>query len=260
MSKVSKSRFLGMCAAVVMVAASARAADLPIDRNVYVEVPPAIGLFNWTGFYVGGNLGYGRSPGSVDISANGPFLSIPETLSGVIGGVQGGANWQTGNAVFGIEGDIQGSGQSASNAITRTLAATAFTPAITAISNTDKITSFGTLRGRVGIASNHALAYATAGVGYLSFRSDLNFTGLGSGSYSGSQIAGVIGAGMEFAIVNNWSVRAEYLFLQTRNISSSPFAAAPAVEVNTRIRDNIFRVGVNYLFLTGSVGCRPHLC
>jgi outer membrane immunogenic protein len=258
MRKVSK--LFAMCAAVVMVAAPARAADLPVDRNVYVEVPAAIGLFNWTGFYLGGNLGYGRSPGSVDISANGPFLSIPETLSGVIGGVQGGANWQTGNAVFGIEGDIQGSGQSASNAITRTLAATAVTPAITAISNSDKITSFGTLRGRVGVASNHALAYLTAGVGYLSFRSDLNFTGLGSASYSGTQLAGVIGGGMEFAVVNNWSVRAEYLFLQSRNISSSPFAAAPAVVVNTRIRDNIFRVGVNYLFLTGSVGCRPHLC
>ena len=260
MRKVSKSRLFAMSAAVVMVAAPARAADLPVDRNVYVEVPPVIGLFNWTGFYLGGNLGYARSPGSVDISNNGPFLSIPETLTGVIGGVQGGANWQTGNAVFGIEGDIQGSGQSTSNAITRTLAATAVTPAITAISNSDKITSFGTLRGRVGVASNHALAYLTAGVGYLSFRSDLNFTGLGSASYSGTQLAGVLGGGMEFAVVNNWSVRAEYLFLQSRNISSSPFATTPAVVVNTRIRDNVFRVGVNYLFLTGSVGCRPHLC
>jgi outer membrane immunogenic protein len=260
MSRVSKSSLFAICAAALISAVPARAADLPVDRNVYVEVPPAIGLFNWTGFYVGANLGYGRSPGSVDIFANGPLLSIPETLTGVIGGVQGGANWQTGNAVFGIEGDIQGSGQSTSNAITRTLAATAFTPTITAVSNTDKVTSFGTLRGRVGIASNHALAYATAGVGYLSFRSDLNLTGLGSGSYSGTQIAGVLGGGMEFAIINNWSIKAEYLFLQTRNISASPFVATPAVEVNTRIRDNIFRVGVNYLFLTGSVGCRPHLC
>lgn len=257
---MSKRAIFAACAAAATMAGSARAADLPVERRVYVEVPPAIGLFNWTGFYVGANIGYGRSPGSVDIFNNGPFLSIPETLSGVVGGVQGGANWQTGNAVFGIEGDIQGSGQSASNSIAYRLAPTAFTPAITAISNKDKVSSFGTLRGRVGVASGHALAYVSAGVGYLTFSSDLNFTGLGSGSFSGSQLAGTFAGGMEFAVTDNWSVKAEYMFLQTRNISSSPFPAAPAVEVNTRIRDNIFRVGVNYLFLTGSVGCRPHLC
>jgi hypothetical protein len=39
-----------------------------------------------------------------------------------------------------------------------------------------------------------------------------------------------------------------------------PFAARPDVLVNTRIRDNVFRVGINYMFFTGSVGCRPHVC
>jgi outer membrane immunogenic protein len=257
---MNRGMIFGLCAAAATTAGSALAADLPIDRSVYVEVAPVVGLFNWTGFYAGANLGYGRSPGSVDISSNGPFLSVPETLTGAIGGVQGGANWQTGNAVFGLEADLQGSGQSTSNAIAYPLRATAVTPAVTAISNTDKVTSFGTFRARVGIASNHALSYLTAGVGYVSFSSNLNLTGLGSGSFSGAELAGVVGAGMEFAMFGNWSVKAEYLYLQTRNISSSPFPATPAVVVNTRIRDNIFRVGVNYLFLTGSVGCRPHSC
>jgi hypothetical protein len=43
-------------------------------------------------------------------------------------------------------------------------------------------------------------------------------------------------------------------------ISNRPFAAAPNFQINTRIHDNIFRVGANYLFATGSVGCRPHIC
>ena len=72
-------------------------ADLPVEAPVYVERPPAIGLLNWTGFYFGANLG----PGSMDIFVGGlPVLSLSDTMSGVIGGIQAGANWQTGNAVF----------------------------------------------------------------------------------------------------------------------------------------------------------------
>jgi outer membrane immunogenic protein len=231
-----------------VIAGSARAADLPVDRNGYVPVVPAVRLFNWTGFYVGGNVGYGLAHDSLDISPNGRLLSIPESLTGAIGGVQVGANWQIVNTVFGIEADVQGSGQSHSTALTRTIAATSLTPTITAISNTDKVTSFGTLRARAGIASNHALAYVTAGLGYLSFSSNVTLAGLGSASFSGTELAGVFGAGMEFAFLEHWTAKAEYLFLQTRNISSSPFATAPSVVLNTRIYENIFRAGVNYLF------------
>jgi outer membrane immunogenic protein len=245
-----KWRTIFAATAAAMIAGSARAADLPIERNVYVPVVPVpvLRLYNWTGLYVGANLGYGLAHDSLDISPNGRLFSVPESLRGVIGGVQAGANWQFVNTVFGVEADLQGSGQSASNAITRTIAPTNITPTITAISNTDKVTSFGTLRARADIASNLALAYVTAGLGYLTFSSNVNLTGLGSGSFSGTELAGVFGAGMEFAVVEHWSVKAEYLFLQTRNISSSPFAGAPAVVVNTRIFENIFRLGVNYLF------------
>jgi outer membrane immunogenic protein len=234
-----------------MISGSAYAADLPVDRNVYVPVVPVVPvvrLFNWTGFYVGGNVGYGLAHDSLDISPNGRLVSIPESLTGAIGGVQVGANWQIVNTVFGIEADVQGSGQSHSTALTQTIAATSLTPTITAISNTDKVTSFGTLRARAGIASNHALAYLTAGLGYLSFSSNVTLAGLGSASFSGTELAGVFGAGMEFAFLEHWTVKAEYLFLQTRNISSSPFAAAPSVVLNARIFENIFRAGVNYLF------------
>jgi outer membrane immunogenic protein len=241
-------RIFVLTAAAAMIAGSARAADLPVDRNVYVPVVPVLRLFNWTGFYAGANFGYGLSHDSLDVSPNGRLLSIPESLRGAIGGVQAGANWQMVNTVFGIEADVQGSGQSASTTLTRTIPPTNITPTITAISNTDKVTSFGTLRARAGIASNRALAYVSAGIGYLTFSSNVNLTGLGSGSFSGAQLAGAFAAGMEFAVVEHWSVKAEYLFLQTRNISSSPFATAPAVVVNTRIYENVFRVGVNYLF------------
>ena len=62
------------------------------------------------------------------------------------------------------------------------------------------------------------------------------------------------------AVASEWTVRAEYLYLQSTNISNTPFAARPDVIVNTRIRESVFRVGASYMFFTGSVGCRPHVC
>jgi outer membrane immunogenic protein len=246
-----------------LLAGPATAADLPIEAPVYVEPPPVVGLLNWTGFYVGANLGYARSPGSADIMVAGvPLFSLSENMRGVIGGAQIGANWQTGNAVFGIEADIQGTSQSVSDTMTVVDVTGAVNVAganVTAV-NTDKITSFGTVRGRLGITSGRALFYATGGWAYWTWTSNLTVTGVGTASLSNFQGGGAIGAGVEYAIASNWTVRAEYLYLQSTTISNTPFIARPDLMINTRIRDNVFRVGVNYMFFTGSVGCRPHVC
>src|ERR1700730_10926917 len=114
-----KKLSLGGAMLAVVMAAPAVAADLPIEAPAYVERPPAIGLWNWTGFYIGGNAGYVRSSGSVDISAfsvpntgGALLLSLYETMGGFGRGVQGGADWQTGNAGFGVEADFQRTSQS----------------------------------------------------------------------------------------------------------------------------------------------------
>ena len=242
----------------------AGAADLPVGAPVYVERPPAIGLLNWTGFYFGANLGYGRSPGSMDIFAGGglPVLSLTDSMGGVIGGIQAGANWQTGNAVFGIEGDIQGSSQSVSGTTTAidVNGFISFPGALITAVESEKITSFGTLRGRIGMASGHALYYLTGGGAFWTWSSNLTVTGLGTASLSHFQPGGALGGGIEFALNPDWTVKAEYLYLQSTTISNTPFVARPDVLANTRIRDNLFRVGINYMFFTGSVGCRPHVC
>lgn len=253
------------------IAAPAMAADLPVEAPPYVERPPAIGLWNWTGFYIGGNLGYARSSGGVDISAvslpnfgGAPLLSLSETMGGLAGGVQAGANWQTGNAVLGIEADLQGTTQSVSDAMSVVDVSGAINPnapgAIITASNKDKITSFGTVRGRLGIASGRWLFYATGGWAYWTWSSTLTLTGLGTASFSNFQGGGTLGGGVELALADAWTVKAEYLFLESTTISNTPFVARPDVLVNTKIRENLFRVGVNYAFFTGSVGCRPHDC
>lgn len=258
-------------ALAAIIAAPVRAAELPVEVPVYAERPPAIGLWNWTGFYIGGNLGYARTPGSIDISAfsvpntgGAPLFSLSETMGGLIGGVQAGANWQTGNAVFGIEADIQGTTQSVSSTMSVVDVSGAINPAIpgaiVTASNTDKITSFGTVRGRLGIASGRWLFYATGGWAFWTWSSTLTVSGLGTASFSNFQGGGTLGGGVELLLAPAWTVKAEYLFLQSTTLSNNPFAARQDVLVNTRFRDNLFRLGVSYAFFTGSVGCRPHDC
>jgi outer membrane immunogenic protein len=264
------------------LAGPACAADLPIGAPEYVERPPIVGLLNWTGFYVGANLGYGRSSGSADITAcvvtialcatNLPpigavgsgvtLFSLTETMSGVIAGAQAGANWQTGNAVLGIEADFQGTSQSSSSSSAAIDVNGLIDPnrgLITAV-NSEKLNSFGTVRGRVGMASDRWLFYATGGFAYFNWTSNLTVSGLGSANLSGFQGGGAAGLGVEALITGNWTVRAEYLYLQSTNISNTPFGVRPDISLNTRFRENVFRVGVNYVFFTGSVGCRPHVC
>ena len=273
-----KKRIVGGAVLAACMAGPAVAADLPVEAPIYVERPPAVGLLNWTGFYFGANLGYARSPGSTDIDVcelaaaqcgNGagviglPFLSLSENLSGVLGGVQAGANWQTGNAVFGIEGDIQGTSQSVSSTST-TIDVNGFintvpgTP-VTA-SSSEKVTSTSTLRGRLGIASGRVLYYFTGGGAFWTWSSNVTVSGLGTANLSSFQSGGAIGGGAEVAITPNWTVKAEYLYLESTRFSNAPFFARPDVVINSRIRDNVFRVGINYMFFTGSVGCRPHDC
>jgi outer membrane immunogenic protein len=254
---------------LVLSAASAIAADLPIEVPVRA-VPAAVPLgYHWTGVYVGANLGYSAGRISFDIldlyalgPGNEPRLS--QSMNGAIGGLQIGANWQTGNAVFGLEADFQGSGQSASGSapglITYVVTNVSQTPiAVTALYG-NKLSSFATLRGRVGIATSRVLTYFTAGMVHGNWRSDLTLTGFGATSFPASWNGGVLGAGIEGAIFDNITLKAEYLYFESR-ASVNPFnPPGAALNVNRRLQDNIFRVGVNYLFTTGSIGCRPHMC
>jgi len=102
---------------VLALSGGARAADLPLKSPHAQAAAMAAAVSNWSGFYVGGNLGYGWGNGNTDFS----FLPTPAEFgtnnttlgtrsTGVIGGAQFGYNWQIGSLVTGLEADIQGSG------------------------------------------------------------------------------------------------------------------------------------------------------
>jgi outer membrane immunogenic protein len=195
--------------ALIGAGASAEAADLYGRRGPYTVQPP-LNMYSWAGPYVGANLGY----------ATGDITSSAADPSGFTGGIQGGYNWQFGQWVVGLEGDIQGSG-----------ASDTFAP--WKFSNP----WFGTLRGRAGYAINNILIYGTGGLAFGNVRAEaLNLT------ESHTAAGWTLGAGAEIGITQNWSAKAEYLYV---NVNNSQFALTGLPH---GYQFNIVRLGVNYRF------------
>ena len=253
---------LRTCAFVIIATSSlafssARAADLP----AYPYPPPAgapavyspIVPGPWTGFYVGGNLGYGwtNTIGDYTLTGNGfaatdPFVASAVNLQGAIGGLQLGYNWQTGNFLIGGEADIQGSGQ---NQTFNYICGAACT-----VSQNAKLDWFSTFRGRAGIAIKDVLFYGTGGFAWT--HSDNAFSGTFGGiptslaNISRDSWGWTAGGGIEWMFWYGWSAKVEYLYLgntAASNIVPIPAASGAGTILSTaNASDNIVRVGVNY--------------
>jgi len=183
-------RILLASAGVLAMASLANAADLP--RQMYSKAPPpmAAPYYNWTGFYVG--INGGGAWGSSSWDSTGSF----DLSGGMIGGTVG-YNWQTGPWVLGVEGDLDwASVKGSTNVITCT----------TANCQTEN-TWLGTARGRVGYAFDRFMPYITGGLAFGGV--DANQAPFPGGS--STQVGWAVGAGLEFAVVNNITAKVEYL-------------------------------------------------
>jgi outer membrane immunogenic protein len=206
---------------------------------------------NWTGVYVGANLGYGNAKASADFSVLGvPLLNGSENLDGMLYGFQAGYNYQIGRVVLGIEADINGSLQKASN--TRICAALACNLVAITQTSEDSIPWLGTARLRAGFAFDRFLVYGTAGAGFGEFKSTQTLTtllGTVTSATSDQRPAWVAGAGIEAAITDHWSVKAEYLYLDTGTFNTTySLLGIGLITERSRMTDNMFRLGVNYRF------------
>ncbi len=220
-------------------------------------------VYRWTGFYLGGNLGY--SWGNGDSTYNDPGYPISvsgsQTIDGVIGGGQIGYNWQANNRwVFGLEADFQGSGEKGSNGFARPNVDVCGDGCLAVIGGTleSKILWFGTLRGRVGVLINPALwLYGTGGLTYGRISASGNiaesFTPASwSFGTSANKVGWTLGAGIEGAISHSrdWSWKLEYLFIDFGSVGGNgrnPVSGS-AYRWSTKVTDNILRVGVNHRF------------
>jgi outer membrane immunogenic protein len=243
----------------VGLSAAASAADLgaPPPAPVYTKAPVIV-PWSWTGFYLGGNVGYswGHQSATVTDLAGDPLVSSGADLDGVIGGGQIGYNYQINSVVLGIEADIQGSGQKGDGSFT--LAGTCPTvPTIAALpcpgttgADTDKLDWFGTVRGRLGYAAGRWLPYVTGGWAYGNGTISGTTTGSTSTTYSSSTNyteGWTVGGGLEWAFLDHWSAKFEYLYI---DFGSGPIVPiSPSLNLATgHMTDNIGRVGINYRF------------
>ncbi|MGE3150292.1 MAG: outer membrane protein [Pseudorhodoplanes sp.] len=232
-------RTLLALSALLVASPAAFAADLGA-RPVYKAAPPAMAPFApWTGLYIGGNLGGGWADASADVTLGGATLSSgSETLSGVVGGGQIGYNWQFNNWLLGVEADFQGTSQSHDfSGVAGGLAVT----------GSDKLPWFGTVRGRLGLVWDRWLVYGTGGFAYANLQSDVTATFAGvtsTTSISDTRTGYAVGGGIETMLWDRWSGKIEYLYIDT-GTESTNFGAAV---LNTRVQNNVVRAGLNYHF------------
>jgi outer membrane immunogenic protein len=234
-------------AMLLAVAGAASAADL---GTPYYKAPPAYApAWSWTGFYGGVNLGGGWARGTETDTVTGlGSISATETLSGVIGGAQIGYNWQVSTFVFGLEADVDGSGESVTNNFS-----CAVLVGGCGVSVTDRVNAFGTARGRVGWAFDRFLVYATGGFAWQNFSRSVTVTvpGFIAGTASASTTRGgyAVGGGVEAALWGNWIGGVEYLYLDTGTwTADSVTVGAGTVSQSLRLQNSVVRGRLSYKF------------
>jgi outer membrane immunogenic protein len=232
-------------AAITQVAS---AADLPVKASMYPA--PA---WSWTGLYVGVNAGYGAGLNRTTQTAGNSFVAViltRDTMApqGFVGGGQIGYNWQIRpNWLWGVEADFQGTGQKESTC--------SLECGLIALNASQKMPWLGTARLRLGYANGDYLWYVTGGGAWAKINSDYSLAGLlgpifsDSASFSQTKGGFAAGAGVETHLAGSWSAKLEYMYIDLGTVSNAyatQFVAGGQVVVDSKIRNNIVRVGLNY--------------
>lgn len=234
------------------VAGPALAADLPPaapppPQAPATYVPPPAPVYNWAGIYIGLNGGYAF--GNSEWSAASSFVGTGNfnVSGGLVGGTIG-ANFQSGQFVFGVEGDVDWTGINSSLSST-TICGTGVTSCTFQTSND----WLGTIRGRVGYAFDRVLIYGTAGGAFGDVKgtfSGTTATGPIGFSSDSTEFGWTAGAGLEFAITENITAKAEYLFVDLSKGSASCSAAicGTAFNIPVSFDASLVRAGLNFKF------------
>jgi len=271
-----KKFLLSIVGLTALATAPVMAADMPVKY----KAPPPVPYYNWSGFYIGGNLGAAWTRDNVT-TTNTPgapvaLFATPANIAALnaagtgslghdavfTGGFQAGYNWQVSPAwVFGLEADINSLRQ------TGTLSNIApFTAGRVPGPVTNELSTrwLATARARLGVTFNNWLVYATGGVAftnqtYTETFGPYNDAGAGgllfaTSSASNSRAGWTVGGGVEAMLAGNWSVKAEYLYARFQGLSTATTVVSPAgftqfiVGSTDHLDVQIARIGLNYRF------------
>jgi outer membrane immunogenic protein len=237
---------LAAAAASMMLAGAASAADMAVKAR---PAPIPAPVFSWTGCYIGAQVGWAELRDRQDLSSPTFALPVDSTASGVKGGGHAGCNYQVSRFVFGLEGDIEDS-----DINNRYVIGFPFTNT----TGTVKTDWQGSIRGRVGLAFDRVLLYATGGWAWARV-TDTYCTLVGGvcaiggpgffDSISSTRNGGTVGVGLEYAFFNNFSARVEYRYTRFQdNTNTLPNFLAPPGRSVDYLEENAVRVGLSYRF------------
>ncbi len=263
-------------AALGLGTVAASAADMPPR---YTKAPVVVApVATWTGCYIGVNAGYSWGDGSSSLALQ-PSLAAWTALdpgfavfdgryagspSGALGGGQAGCNYQSGMFVVGIEADIDYLGASKTTSRAGIVQGDPYAGTVS-----QKLDWLGSVRGRVGISpESNWLLYATGGLAYgnTSFshqhvRTDTN-QGFAGALDNDFRTGWIVGAGAEYMVTPNWTVKGEYLYYDlgsTRVVGLlfNQLANGFGADGLYTTRGSIARAGLNYKFgWGGAVGAK----
>lgn len=219
--------------AAVLISGTAMAAD----AIVYNEPAPVViaNTFSWEGAYAGVNAGYGFGKmKDEDISVK---------PRGFVGGIQAGYNWQINQLILGVETDIQASSLESEFTISQN-------PYYQTLGT--KIDWFGTTRARLGYTPvDRFMIYATGGVAYGKVKT---YAEANSGLYyyssaSDTRVGYTVGAGAEYAITNNVTLKTEYLYTDLGKLKLDVSNGEQTLTIGeAKSAFHTVRVGLNYKF------------
>jgi outer membrane immunogenic protein len=263
-------RLLAAMAFAALPLAGASAADLSLPLK-----SPAGPAFNWSGFYVGGNAGgaWGNEQVSQTFSAPAPFFAVDAAAisssasqsfksGSATAGLQAGYNYQSGHWVFGGEVDFEYLGVRGSNSSSTifpsTLPGGGAGPPATFFNTSTSVSAdwLFTARPRIGWAVQDWLLYATGGlaVGRESFSQNVALLApfVENSGFTTARVGWTVGAGVEYAIARNWSLRGEYLHVDLGTVNTTGTLTPPSPAVtqtgSVRVTTEIARGGINYHF------------
>jgi len=249
------------------------ATDLPLPVKSPRIVPPAP-IYDWSGFYLGVHAGYGWDPATatfdpiaygtataqlgVNVTAATAPFSLSVNPDGWLGGLQAGYNWQAGALVYGLEADVSWSRikDDTARPFSVTASSDGDDPSFTgSVRLKQELDYFGTVRGRVGLASNTLLLFATGGLSWGHVKTTFETFGLVNAANSPltslsatsdkMRFGFSLGGGAEWAFVPTWSVKAEYLYI---DLGKGDTLTLPGGVAVSDFHMHLVRAGLNHSF------------
>jgi outer membrane immunogenic protein len=248
--------------------AAAPSAARPVlpDKLPRIVKAPIVLPWTWAGYYLGINGGYSSGKAGTDafndsMIAGATFATTSSyNLRGEVLGIQTGYNFALGGWVFGLEGDLQLSGQRANPTFVCPGAICNPAGSVTAaFDQNQKLEWFGTLRARLGAATPAALVYVTGGAAVAGLITSGTVFGFDPNSnpitnpfsYVTVNPGWTVGGGVEARLIGNWTGKIEYLYLDfgsmTTSINNQGVMTLTA-SFNSHVTDNLVRAGINYKF------------